>query len=105
MGTNTERLQKALAVYVNRKHGGELPHGHFDNTNRWWPEPGEMQQCCEHIRNPSRQRPNTLLQHCRTIRHIACLYLVLNRELAHAVHAWEKAQMEAAREAAHESQH
>lgn len=60
--------------YQARQDRQEHPDGTFDNAGRWYPSDTEYRACCDHIRRPSRAWPYTLMQHCRTKKHITQLH-------------------------------
>ena len=80
-----EKLECAIEEYKARQKRSRHPDGRFDGGGRWYPSQSEEQECCLHIRQPSRAYPYSLLTHCRTIQHIAELYSVDKRELKDAV--------------------
>lgn len=65
---------KAVETYLKRQSRTEHPDGHFDKARRWEPSGSERQECCSHIRGPSRAYPYSYMTHCRSIPHVAQLY-------------------------------
>lgn len=63
----------AIAQWKRRADREEHPDGEFDNAKRWYPKGEERQECCRDIRNPTREWPNSLLNHCRSLEHVALL--------------------------------
>lgn len=53
-----------------RLAGGTYPIGKYNDHGIWHPSPFEHCECCDRIQTPSRNRPLTLLKHCRTLRHV-----------------------------------
>ncbi len=83
----------AARVFVRRRDRLEDPDGSFDSTGRWWPADHEKAACCQSIRSPSRHYRYSLLTHCRTARHIACLTSVPEteiRKLAKTAAVWDR---------------
>lgn len=52
----------------------QRPSGKNDSGGRWYPSKEEEASCCASIRSPSRNFPGSLFTHCRSIKHIACLF-------------------------------
>lgn len=52
------------------------------NGKFWYPTPSECRMCCSVMNPPGHQYPFVYQRHCRTIRHIAILFNVSERELA-----------------------
>ena len=75
------RLDAAVVCYIDRQSRYAHPVGKFDKAQRWEPDEEERRKCCDGIRTPSRAWPYTLMQHCRTMTHIAHLYDVDLRAL------------------------
>jgi hypothetical protein len=67
-------IKKAYETYKNRKSRKEYPEGTFDNARRWYPSDTEERNCCKKIRSPSKAFPHSLLDHCKTAKHIGNLY-------------------------------
>jgi hypothetical protein len=57
------------------------PDGAFDDGGRFYPSEKEVRDCCAGIRAPSRAFPFSLMKHCRTVKHIAKLYEVSEKDL------------------------
>jgi len=76
-----DRLNEALIEYLNRRDRVSHPQGRLDNGGRWYPSAEERRECCRTIREPSRKWPFSLLVHCRSLRHVAHLYGVDEKEL------------------------
>ena len=68
------QLDAAVVCYLDRQSRNIHSEGKFGKARRWEPDEGERRKCCDSIRTPSRVRPYTLEQHCRTMLHIAHLY-------------------------------
>ena len=71
---DTVNLHAATQAYLRRKSRAEHPEGSFDKQGRWWPSAQEHQDCCAHIRSPTRSYPYSLMLHCRTAEHVANLH-------------------------------
>lgn len=80
-------LNQAAQEYLDRQSRKTHPDGRFDNASRWYPSDEEKQDCCARVRSPSRAYPNSLNQHCRSLRHVAKLFSVPEAELRAAVKA------------------
>jgi hypothetical protein len=78
-------LHDAAVEYVNRQSRATNPLGGFDKAGRWYPDPDERRDCCDSIRSPSRRFPYSLMLHCRTLKHIAKLYDVEEKQLRELV--------------------
>lgn len=81
-------LAEAALAYIQRERGLEEPRGRWKGApgfSPWHPAPEERRDCCEDIRPPSYGYPDTLLRHCRTLKHVACLYGVGRGDLEQAV--------------------
>ena len=76
-----EKIEQTVQTYLNRKHRSEHPEGKFDKQMRWYPSEREKCECCEWIRQPSNAYPYSLLLHCRTMKHVANLYGITEKEL------------------------
>ena len=64
----------AYRKYIARQLREEFPAGRLDSAGRWYPNgQTEYRDCCNHIRQPTRERPWSLQNHCRTMGHIAAL--------------------------------
>lgn len=87
IATDQEKLEKAVDEYYARQDRTRHPAGHFDNGGRFYLSETERRPCCEGIREPSRQHPNSLNTHCRSILHIAALFDVPETDLRRAVRA------------------
>ena len=66
-----QRLAAALYHWKSLQDRKTHPDGTFDNGGRWYPTDDEKQECCEHIRSPSRTHPYSYLLHCRSYGHVA----------------------------------
>jgi len=62
--------QKVKTIHYLRKNRILHPNGRFDRGGRWYPKDEEDQECCSHIRSPSRDFPYSLMTHCRSRAHI-----------------------------------
>lgn len=71
---HTENVAIAAREYLDRRNRRSRPAGSRDRGGRWWPHREEERDCCRKIRRPSIRWPNSLLDHCRTARHVAELY-------------------------------
>jgi len=56
-----------------RRTGIVKPLGRYDDHGRWYPSPFERCECCDRIKQPSKNRPLSILKHCRTRKHIEYL--------------------------------
>jgi len=72
------QVDEAARCYLARRARTEHPDGTYDG-HRWYS--AERCACCERIRKPSRRYPWSEMRHCRTIRHVACLYGVEEGDL------------------------
>jgi len=59
-----------LNLAKHRFNGNVKPLGDYDDHGRWYPSDFERCGCCSHIQEPSKNRPLTLLKHCRTLKHV-----------------------------------
>lgn len=85
------RLERAAALLNARQAREVHPDGTFEKHGVWYPSDTERQPCCEGLRNPTRKYPYSLIQHCRTAKHIAHLCDVpkaLLKETAAAMPSW-----------------
>jgi hypothetical protein len=80
----------AAREYLDRRDRNTHPTGKFDGGGRWTPSETERQDCCSHIRAPSRTWPFSLLPHCRSAVHIANLFGVDRAELLRCARAIER---------------
>lgn len=67
-----DNLTVAAIAYLKLKARKDHPGGKFDRAGRWYPD--ESLECCKKVRQPTRGYPYSLMQHCRSIKHIAILY-------------------------------
>jgi hypothetical protein len=74
-------LESAYDLWLSRQNRDSHPAGTFDNAGRWYPCKEERLDCCEGIRKPSRDYPFSLIQHCRSIVHVAALHGVTPKAL------------------------
>lgn len=65
--------------HLSRKFYRSWPKGKKDSGGRWYPD--EMLECCKGIRSPSRAWPNTYLNHCKSLAHMAHEYGVELKDL------------------------
>lgn len=84
--TQSSTLAAATACFLNRQSRTEHPLGTFDNAKRWYPSEAESYGCCN-LRNPTRNWPNSLNTHCRTLEHVATLHNIDKKSLKIAVRA------------------
>lgn len=75
-------LGRAVCCYRERKARRELPEGHC--LTYWAPSCNEKQVCCYGLSATDRY-PHRLVQHCRTITHVATLHEVPPAVLSHYV--------------------
>lgn len=75
-----DQLQRAVWTVLLRRKGILFPAGDWDE-GVWVPYISEHAACCDAIAPPNRRNPTTLLRHCVTIRHIAAIHGVEEREL------------------------
>jgi hypothetical protein len=78
-------IEQAANEYIKRQQRINHPDGKTDKAGRWYPADQERQSCCEYIRRPSCAWPWSLMVHCRTLRHVAHVCGVDERELRRAV--------------------
>ena len=91
------RLCAAAQCYVQRREGKEIPLGYSNKQGWWFPEQAESQYgCCQALTRPSRSRPLVLLRHCKTLRHIAEMYGVVETHLRRYVQAMNHKEKEGA---------
>ncbi len=81
MEDEKRKLYLAVEEYFGRKHRMFNPTGTFDKAGRWYPDESERRDCCRQVRSPSRRFPYSLMVHCRTIKHVANLFGVDEREM------------------------
>ena len=79
-----DRMSRAAGEYYERQNRKSHPDGRADKAGRWYPSASEGQSCCHQVRQPTRSYPWSLMVHCRTARHIACLYDVSEADLRKA---------------------
>ena len=79
-----DRMNRAVREYYQRQNRKSHPDGRADKAGRWYPSASERQSCCNQVRQPTRSYPWSLMVHCRTARHIACLYDVSEADLRKA---------------------
>lgn len=76
------QLEKAYAEWRGRESGSRYPESEPGRSIRWYPhERNEWQSCCDKIRRPSRKYPYSLLQHCKSAKHVASLFGVERKDL------------------------
>jgi hypothetical protein len=85
------QLEQATREVLARQSRRSHPKGKWDDNPRWWPSKDERRDCCSSIREPSGNWPWSLMQHCRTVVHVAQLYDVDESELRRAVRQASKA--------------
>lgn len=69
-----DAIDTAAKAYVERKARRVHPVGGLDKGGRWYPAAREVQECCRHVRTPSRTYPYSLLTHARSLAHVCALY-------------------------------
>jgi hypothetical protein len=74
-------LNDAAIEFLNRQLRLSNPRGKFDKAARWFPDPDERRDCCDSVRSPSRRFKFSLMLHCRTLKHVAKLYNVDEKQL------------------------
>lgn len=74
----------AARLYSARKERDSHPEGTFDNAGRWYPSDREWQECCGHVRSPTRAFPYSYMTHCRTAEHAANRFGVDVKEVRRA---------------------
>lgn len=78
-------LAAAVTEYKRRVNRQSHPKGTFEKNGAWYPDPDrEEQDCCAHVRRPSRAWPYSLMKHCRSVEHVAALFGVPVQELRRA---------------------
>jgi Uncharacterised protein family (UPF0158) len=75
------QASEAGREFVCRELRLHHPDGTFDDGGRFYPSEKEVRDCCANIRAPSRAFPFSLMTHCRTVKHVAKLYDVSQKEL------------------------
>lgn len=60
---------------IDRRAGVLKPEGKYDDHGLWFPSPFERCECCDRIKQPTKNRPLTILKHCRTRKHVDNLVL------------------------------
>lgn len=85
-----QTLHQAVSIYFRRQSRRARPKGKYDNFKRWHPADEERRGCCFSIRKPTMCWPRTLLQHCRTMLHVANLCGVSYDDLIDAVREQRK---------------
>lgn len=75
-----ERVREAATLYQNRKARLAHPEGKWNN-GLWFPTGSEVQPCCQHIAEPTKDYPYSLMLHCRTLPHICNLKRVLAKDV------------------------
>jgi len=65
----TAKLRAAAEQYIALQDRAIHPAGSTDSGGRWYPV--RSLPCCGSIRTPSRSWPWSLMDHCRTIAHVA----------------------------------
>lgn len=87
-----QELAAAAELLRRRQSAGwSREAGTWDAAGRWYPSPEEQRPCCTCVRAPSRRWPYSLLNHCRTVRHLALRFEVDPRRMrmaAKAVQPW-----------------
>ena len=79
----TEKLRRVAIEQINLQARVWHPSGDFDNAGRWYPT--NYCDCCESIRSPSRAYPYSLMNHCRTVSHVAREHGIDERRLRWAI--------------------
>jgi len=76
-------LRRAVAYYVSRKNRTEHPDGKLKGRpGKWYPHPKEEHRsCCDYIKPPSHACPYSLMNHCRSAKHIGNLLEVDPKEI------------------------
>lgn len=78
-------IEQAIGQYERRQARLEHPDGKTDGGGRWYPSEAERQDCCNVVRTPSRAWPWSYMIHCRTLKHVAALNQLSERELRSAL--------------------
>jgi len=87
MGEYEMNLEYAIDCWIARRNGtGKVP-GKFDKADRFHPDEAELRDCCQRITPPNADNPWSLLEHCKTIRHVARVYHVNEADLRRAIPA------------------
>ncbi|MHB1701716.1 MAG: hypothetical protein ACYCSN_16615 [Acidobacteriaceae bacterium] len=87
-------LTRAAREYLDRKARISHPEGARDSAGRWYPSKAEWQDCCDKVRDPSRNWPWSLLTHCGSAEHVAELFGVDAADLRRVARAMKKADKE-----------
>jgi len=74
-------LEVAAREYLARQDRRSDPVGGFEPNGTWFPAPSERRDCCDEVRWPSRRWPWSLMEHCRSAKHVAALYNVSRADL------------------------
>ena len=69
-----EGMADCLREYFERKQGSSMPAGQYDVGGRWHPVYDEYRDCCDSVREPSRRYRYSLLNHCKSLTHLATLF-------------------------------
>jgi hypothetical protein len=77
----SERLAAAAKTYLERVAFMTGPKGAYDSEGRWHPSLSERQSCCDGVIAPSCRFRFTLLNHCRSLKHVSELHGVKSRKL------------------------
>ena len=71
----------AAIEYYRYKIKHDSPLGNYDAQGRWYPSEIEKADCCDSIRNPSKNWPYSMRDHCRTVKHIACRMGLVEKDI------------------------
>lgn len=89
-----ENLRQASKAFNDRQKRYSNPSGSFDKAGRWEPDEDERCDCCDDVQEPTRERPYSLMTHCRTIDHVAHLYDVDKSDLQQQVRKSQQVEIE-----------
>lgn len=77
--SSTYTLESAANEYIARRDRRSNPPGTFDKQGRFYCD--EKCDCCKGIRSPSVAYPYSEMLHARTLRHVAKVFKVSEKEL------------------------
>lgn len=76
---------KAAREYISRRSRGTHPAGDFDAYRRFTLDPSEICDCCTYIRAPSKRFPFSQMVHARTLKHVAHMFGIPEKDVRAAV--------------------
>ncbi|WP_210093726.1 hypothetical protein [Ruegeria sp. HKCCSP346] len=84
-GDLSSEVRSAALEYIKRKRRLSHPNGEFDGGQRFYLASQERRACCEGIRRPSRSYPYSEMAHGRSLRHVAELFDIDERDVRRLV--------------------